>query len=87
MRRAEARSNIFTLDNGPLCVACQDCGHRALVETNTLRSKAKARYNMEELNSFKFRCGQCGSRAVDKLIPHDQAEAYRWAKGELDYTG
>jgi hypothetical protein len=42
---------------------------------------------MEELNSFRFKCRQCGSRAVDKLIPYNQAEAFRWAKGELDYMG
>jgi len=85
MRRAEARSNIFTLDNGPLCVACQDCGHRALVETKALLAKSRS-YNMEELKFFRFKCTQCGSRAVDRLIPLNQAEAYRWAKGELDYT-
>lgn len=67
-------------------MACQDCGHRALVETKTLLAKSRS-YNMEELSFFRFKCSQCGSRAVDKLIPHDQAEAYRWAKGGLDYTG
>lgn len=68
--------------NVPLCVACEDCGHRTLISGHQLASRRLLRGAMSAISSLRLRRGECGSRRVQKVIPHDMTEAGRFAAGE-----
>lgn len=75
--------NIHTLImlNVPLCAACEDCGHRTLLSGHQLASRRLLRGKMTAISSLRLRCGECGSRRIQKVIPRDMAEAARFVGG------
>lgn len=77
--------NIRTLImlNGPLCFAYEDCGHRTLISGHQLASRRLLQGTMSAISCLRLRCGECGSRRIQKVIPRDMAEAGRFVAGDL----
>jgi len=61
----------------PLCLRCEDCGHRGKVAAEALLDREGVAH-LTPISRLRFFCQECRSRRVSMFIPENENDASTW---------
>lgn len=80
--------NLHTLHgSGPLCVLCQRCSRRSLIEETKIKPHG-TRADMTPIDTVakRLKCTSCNLKNSYAFVPPSREFAERWADGEIVET-